>query len=366
MKRLTCVIAVLSVFLPLQVYAQKKPAKVIKSLLGVPDEYVSFVVGNAQVKLPAPMMRVHGEDLMISTVLAHLNNSGVSFRSSAKNDALILRNLQKFTFDYKRFHANGLRIEKKIVSRVFPKDIPYENYLPKDLQTLYVGEIHGEPEIPGEVAKLVFSLKNIYPNRHIYLATEFVPAQEKEPFSLQEALTTPEAIRNALNGVQRPAVRVLNAAVRAGIPVVGLEEEQAIFREVLKETRTIPTLQMYEDYAVSLVGMRFRNRAWAKRLRALRAADPDALIVVYAGAGHLSYNWDFNLPSLVGEKSFVLLYTVPSYLSMNNPLFRYFRESEENIAEFHSFPHAKLVESWKKDTSFKKMMGSDMMVIVKE
>ena len=29
MKRLTCVIAVLSVFLPLQVYAQKKPAKVI-------------------------------------------------------------------------------------------------------------------------------------------------------------------------------------------------------------------------------------------------------------------------------------------------------------------------------------------------
>ncbi len=366
MKKLTCVLAVLSVLLPLDVYAQGKPAgKTIRTLMDVPDEYVTFVVGNARVRLPSQLMRLHGEDLMLSTVLAHLNNNGVSFRSSAKNDALILRNLQKFIANYQKFHANGPQIAAAIESRVFTKNIPYPTYLPKNLHTLYVGEIHDVPGIAREVEKLLVSLKELYPNRRIYLATEFLPAQEEKPFSLEEALTSPAAIQDRLNGFYRPTSRVLNAAVRAGIPVVGLEEEQAIFREVMKETQVLPTLQMYEEYAVSLVGMRFRNRAWAKRLRALRAADPDALIIVYAGAGHLGYNWDFNLPSLVGGKSFVLVYTAPSYLSMNNPLFRYFRESEENIARFHASAKAKLVENWKKQTPFNKILGADMMVIVK-
>lgn len=365
MRKLTYVCTALFICFSVQAYAQGKAGgKAVRSLVNVPDEYFAFVVGNARVRLPAQLMRLHGDDLLLSAVSAHLYN-GVRFRSSAKNDALIVRNLQKFIADFKRFHANGQQIVQAIDSRVFQQNIPYGTYLPKDLHTLYVGEIHDVKGIASEVIRLIRSVKKLYPNRRIYLATEFLPAQEEKPFSLDEALTSPAAVDDRLNGLPRTTSRVLYAALREGIPVVGLEEERAMFQEVMKETQVLPTLQMYEEYAVSLVGMRFRNRAWAKRLRALRAADPDAIIIVYAGAGHLAYNWDFNLPSLVGGKSFVLIYTAPTYLSMNNPLFRYFRESEENIARFHASKTAKLVATWKKKTPFKKLMGSDMTVVLK-
>ena len=82
-------------------------------------------------------------------------------------------------------------------------------------------------------------------------------------------------------------------------------------QEIVRETSSYPTPEMYEEFATSFEGMRFRNRAWSKYLRALRAAEPDALIVVYAGFGHVGYSEDFYLSSLLGGRSFVVLFTTP-------------------------------------------------------
>ena len=58
-----------------------------------------------------------------------------------------------------------------------------------------------------------------------------------------------------------------------------------------------------------------------------------------------------------------MLFTTPTFLRYNNPLFRYLRETDEICKQFRASKNAKLVERWKKDTPLKKVLGADMTVI---
>ena len=59
-----------------------------------------------------------------------------------------------------------------------------------------------------------------------------------------------------------------------------------------------------------------------------------------------------------------MLFTTPDFLKYNNPLFRYLREDDTICKQFRSSKNAKLVESWKKATPLKKILGADMTVIM--
>ena len=345
--------------------------KAVKSLEGASSSRLyegglklpAFQLGNMYLKIPPSVMRAHGLDLQISHLESQLDPTIYS-RISAKNDAQILKSLQRFLREYEDFRAHAPQIAAHIDSRVFTEEIPYGSYLPTDLQTLYLGEVHHIPGLAAEVESLIRQLPKIYPNRRIYLATEFLPAYERIPLSMDRTVTRPEEIADLLQGVSRMSTPVLYAALESGIPVIGLEAEWAILKQIMHDTGLYPTEQMYEDYATSFEGMRFRNRIWAQSLRALRQADPDALIVVYAGFGHVGYHRDFTLASKLGGRSFVVLFTVPEYLPLNNPLFRYMRESKTIEQQFNASIEAKLVENWKKNTRLKKIMGSDMTIIL--
>ncbi len=324
-----------------------------------------FTLGNHRIKVPPAVLRVHEQDLQISHLEMQLNPNVYRKAITSRNNARILKSLQQFLKDYETFHAKAPQIAANLDGRVWKGKIPYANYLPKDLNTLYVGEVHDVPGLAEEVADLLAQLPKLYPNRRIYLATEFLPAYEDRAFSLDNAITDPKEITYLLEGSPRRTSRVLYAAVKNGISVVGLEEEMGIIREIIRQSNQYPTAEMYEDFVISFEGVRFRNRTWAKTLHALRQADPDALIVVYAGYGHLGYHRDSNLPSLVGGKSFLALFTSAEYLPLNNPLFRYMNENKALREAFYAFPKAKLVERWKKPTRYKKILGADMAVILR-
>ena len=321
-------------------------------------------LGNKHIKLPPSVQRVHEFDVNVAYMDMQLNPSIFLPAVSARNNARIFKSLRKFLNDYAQFHENASKIADQLQARVTKGKIPYAAYLPKDLQMLYLGEVHDIPGVAEEVASLLSQLPKLYPNRRIYLATEFLPAYENRPFSLKNAITDPKEIAYLLDGTSRRTSRVLYAAAKHGIPVVGLEEEMGIINEIIRLSNRYPTEEMFEDFVVSFEGIRFRNRAWAKTLRALRAADPEALIVVYAGYGHLGYHRDSNLPALLGGKSFLALFTSTEFLPLNNPLFRYMNESEEILKAFNASPKAKLIESWKKPTRYKKIIGTDMAVIL--
>lgn len=368
MNKTTCVMTSLALLFSAAAYAQV-PAKPFLSnqarilLRGGANKAGYFELGNMRLKLPPAVMKAHGADLMLSHLSLQLDPN-VYPSYGPKNDARILRSIQRFIDDYGTFHIKAPEIAANIASRVIKGRVPYHAYLPQNAQNLYLGEVHNVPGLAAEIENLVRALPEAYPGRKIYLATEFLPAFENIPFSVENAVTDPREIAQLLEGTPRASTRVLNAALEAGIPVIGLEPETAILQEIVRETSSYPTPEMYEEFATSFEGMRFRNRAWSKYLRALRAAEPDALIVVYAGFGHVGYSEDFNLSSLLGGRSFVVLFTTPEFLPLNNPLFRYLRETPDIRGQFRSSPDAKLVEKWKKDTGLKKIMGTDMTVIL--
>ncbi len=324
----------------------------------------AFELGNVYMHLPPAVMSVHGADLWNTHISAQLDPA-LYGDVSVKNNTYIFRSLQRFRENYEKFHAHSSAIASRIRSRVYTGAIPYADYLPKDLKTLYLGEVHGFRHLAEEVTRLIQALPALYPNRKIYLATEFLPAYERLPLGASRAVTRPEEIKRLLHGASRQSSRVLYAAVKAGIPVIGLERETELKNTLMRTTRTIPTETMYEDFSASFEGVRFRNKMWAQYLRALRRQEPDALIVVYAGFGHVGYNQDFNLPSMLGGDAFVVLFTVPEYLTLNNPLFIYFREDASIREQFHASPKARLVENWIKPSPYKKILGTDMTVILR-
>lgn len=370
MKKIVCFLLLVVLVFPQSAFAQS--AKALRPLLpalsksGVQaagGKCLSFELGNMYMYLPPAVMSAHGADLWNTHISAQLDPA-LYGAVSKKNNAYIFKSLQRFTQNYEKFHAHSASIVGRIQSCVYTGDIPYAAYLPKDLKTLYLGEVHGIVPLAEEVTRLIQALPKLYPGRKIYLATEFLPAYEQLPLGADRTVTRPEEIAQLLPDTRRVSVRVLYAAVKAGIPVIGLERENELQNFIVRTTRQKPTDQMYEDFSCSFEGVRLRNKMWAQYLRALRQQEPDALIVVYAGFGHVGYNQDFNLPSMLGGDSFVVLFTVPEYLTLNNPLFIYFREEAAVRAQFHSSPRARLVESWVKPSPYKKILGSDMTVIL--
>ena len=326
-----------------------------------------FELGNFHVSIPLKICALYEEDLFYSHFDLELNPAVYHSAAVAANNAHILNSLQQFLKDYKKFYQNSDQIARNIHGRVFMGKIPYAKYLPQNIRTLYIGEVHGIPELTQELRLFVSQLPKSYPNRRIYFLTEFLPAYEHIELTANQLITNKKEVDRLLGNTSRLSTSVIYAALDAGIPVMGLEPEQALANKLRRIAAAAPSDQfhdVYEEYVVSFEGMRFRNRLWAKRIRALQAADPEALIVVYAGFGHLGYHQDFNLPRLLGGKSFVMLFTVPEFLRINNPLFQYMREHPAIVKSFRASDQAKLVESWKGNSPYKKIIGTDMAVIL--
>lgn len=339
-------------------------------------------IGMLSVRVPVEMQQKYPLVLREATQKARL--SAHYFPSTAlANDAKIAQNLMRLTEHTARFEQQKNVILSNLQSNVFQGKIPYKNFLPasKDIDYLYIGEVHDKPRVQQEIISLITQLPAIYPDRNIYVATEFLPEEPFSEVSIESCAldrTLPLHIissQKQLSKLLKEEYLVSNdlrAILDAGMPLVGLEPQLRIVDKLYQETRHIKQ-QIVEDainewygrFSVSEEGMAYRNKIWAQHLAQLRAKDPSALIVVYAGAAHVGYQSDFSVPWLIPQqKQFVVFVTPSDYVRYLNPLFDGLQEEPALQEDFRKNANAKMVTFWKQKTPLKKIMGADLSVIV--
>ena len=167
--------------------------------------------------------------------------------------------------------------------------------LPEDIHYLLLGEKdHGIYTIHQQIKGLLSELHRRYPHRKIMLFTEFLPQGHSWIYA---------ARRPGMWGY----LPLFFAGQMERIPVIGLEPDFA-FKTIGTKVED-PQLHTRGLMWASIEGVRIRNERWLARLQAARRQYPDALFVVYTGAGHVDYNEPYSLgKSLQGPQTQVVLF----------------------------------------------------------
>ncbi|MBR4592684.1 MAG: hypothetical protein IKO35_05695 [Elusimicrobiaceae bacterium] len=154
-----------------------------------------------------------------------------------------------------------------------------------DIQYLLIGEEHYSNNVEEVIAQLVGKVPGglVSESREIILFSEFYG---------EEFVLDPDDPFMMFAGIKDPVAR---EARDAYIPIVGLEPPFA----------GDDGFNLWENTQVE--GVRLRNARWLEKIRAYREKYPDALFIIHAGRGHISYYEPFSLgKTLAGEKTFVV------------------------------------------------------------
>lgn len=173
----------------------------------------------------------------------------------------------------------------------------YTRYIPEESRLVIMGEVHQQNWMVNEVERAVLQLKNKYPDKNIYYASEFVDASGPgNLYILQDAKDVEHLVR------KRPYYRAVTNRLRAaGVRVVGLEDP-ALSEEFIRMGRDPFFRQTaFAWKAVSASGLKKRNAYWTHIIRQIYAQDPRALVVVHAGLGYTNYNHANSLPWMLKE-----------------------------------------------------------------
>lgn len=177
---------------------------------------------------------------------------------------------------------------------------PFEKLLadiiPPQVKYILLGEEHYKSQIQVFLAKFFQEYQTKYPDRKVFLLTEFLPINGKKTLLLQKMK------------VEDPVYAfILDSAVGNGIKIKGLEPPY-----VHEEGDLLHIAPQWAEKGkvaglwVTPEGMRLRNKAWISRIKELRKNNPDAVFMIYAGADHLAYNSFASLAlQLPGEEVFV-------------------------------------------------------------
>jgi len=153
---------------------------------------------------------------------------------------------------------------------------------------LLLGEEHDLPQARQEVANLITQLGKS--GREVIVFTEFlyngqIWSEQKTTNHLKQYLP------------------VWQAAEKAGVEVIGLEPKfmENIFGTRLMFARRYKRIaELSTDIWTSVEGLRIRNACWLETLQRYRALYPQALFVIYAGAGHVEYRMPYSLGDALG------------------------------------------------------------------
>ena len=159
--------------------------------------------------------------------------------------------------------------------------------IPLEANQIFLGEVHGYPEIKQTVRELIGIIRQIQPRRQIILFTEFLP----EKFTW-EGPSSQGHIPTYLHKY----IPIWNTAIQNRISVVGLEPRPVI-QSHCTCSYTAPNGQTHNQLPIwaTLEGVRVRNEHWMSILSQYREQYPDALFIMYTGAYHALYNCPFSL-----------------------------------------------------------------------
>ena len=182
-----------------------------------------------------------------------------------------------------------------------PGNVPYMDYLPEELDVLYVGVEHAKP-VEKETYNIVKAVQEKYEGRNIYLATEYVPntpsikmgdllSGKYEDWNALNVITTGKELTAQIGPQECMRYKFLLQTLNEGVPVVGIEPNAARIHALQKnhhEAVTAGNIDLLDrTLGTSYYGMNMRNEHWARHIKELRAQDPNALIIVMGGAEHL-------------------------------------------------------------------------------
>ena len=167
-------------------------------------------------------------------------------------------------------------------------------------KNLFIGEIHGYPEIPQFVDELLTLLYKQNPGRKIFLFTEFLKDLEGKDAPLRDKLIEMRDIHHK--------IYVWETAEQLEIPLIGLESQKwpydyKLFKADLQSggyTEFVRTGETPE-------GLRIRNDHWHKILQDYRKKNPDALFVVYTGSAHSLYCYPLSLAKRFPKETTLML-----------------------------------------------------------
>ena len=177
--------------------------------------------------------------------------------------------------------------------------------IPATTKDLFIGEIHGQHEIPQFLSELLPRLRQKNPNREIILFTEFLV--DNQYSSLHFANLFSQYPKKHYYYPVWEKARELN------IPLVGLESSsvQTIYPvKMVDATGKIA----HVPAGATPEGMRLRNEHWRKIMQKYRQQHPDALFVVYTGSAHSFYKYPFSLAKKTPkETTFMLELTMEKF-----------------------------------------------------
>ena len=151
---------------------------------------------------------------------------------------------------------------------------------------LLLGEMkHSSPLTSGKVVQLMHELRLTQPQeRPIFLFTEFLHEGQLWGNLDMEDIVYEEYIS------------VWENIAEEKISIIGLEPSFVAEYEPFLQYEQIGEHVLTGDVIwTSIEGVRLRNQYWKKTLEQYRAQYPEALFVVYAGAGHLEYTAPYSL-----------------------------------------------------------------------
>ncbi len=163
-------------------------------------------------------------------------------------------------------------------------------HLSPSVNTLFVGELHGYPEIKQAMNRLLVQLRRQQPNRPIILFTEFLPKdfvwkEKNSSFKWQPGCRKVGLENNDFLAVWKQAQEL-------NIPTVGLEP----MRSCLDRRLCSFFLSVFNEdisprsFNISSSGIKYRNEKFVETLQQYRENNPEALFVVYAGTSHVEYH----------------------------------------------------------------------------
>ncbi len=188
--------------------------------------------------------------------------------------------------------------------------------IPADTQYLLLGEVHKSSLRPS-IQQFMKELRTRFADRPIIFLAEFL----QEGHSSE--LDFPEIYHDGRFVSYQP---IFDEAKANGISVFGLEPQvvhKYWFFFVAKDNSVHPLW-------ASWFGVKLRNELWLKTIEKYRSENPNALIVIHGGSGHLAYTEPFSIGSELKKRA----PTFMASLTLGYP-----RAGEKSWTEYSAFDY---------------------------
>lgn len=249
----------------------------------------------------------------------------------ARNNRLFLREVRRMKQIWAQVNENLPRLQQEAQATEQPENQVswLVEAIPPQTTQLFIGEMHGYPEISRFMSRLLPELRTQYPSRKIILFTEFLPENLKWTGQRPSTKEVLESLHSYYP--------IWDSALQAQIEVIGLEIPVATKENDCCEVRYTDRQGGSRKQRVwaSLEGIRLRNERWKKTLATYREKYPEALFVIYTGSMHSLYNAPFTLAHCA-EQTFVSVLYPERYVDF---------ESSNRISELEDKPMPGPLES---------------------